>query len=145
MRAKKLADYVTETTAGQITDVATASRDAGMGIQQIADTIDETVFNGNAPARARMIARTESAGSLNQGEFVTAVSSGVFPSKEWLSQGDGRVRQGDAAIGADHVELDGQKMDIEAAFAPGLQHPGDQNAAAAAVINCRCSLLYLTD
>jgi hypothetical protein len=144
-RAAKLADYVAQTTANQITDVVKAGREAGLGISQVADTIDQSVFAGNAPARARMIARTESAGALNQGEFESARISGVFPTKEWLSQGDDRVREGDAFIGADHVELDGQQQEIEAEFAPGLQHPGDQNADASAVIICRCSLLYLTD
>lgn len=133
-RAATLADRVTETTAEQITAIMTAGQIAGMGISEIADTIESGVF-GQSEVRATRIARTETIGALNEGELVAAIETGVMRSKEWLTQGDDRVRD-------THAAIDGVRIDLGAAFANGCQYPGDPNAPPDETINCRCTLLF---
>ena len=136
-RAGRLSELVTRETASQVTLVVEQGVEQGLGMKQIADLIDDAVFDSQAPMRSTRIARTETIGSLNQGEFVSADAAGIFREKEWLSQGDDRVR-------FEHEDLDGVRMPMDAEFAPGLLHPGDQRAEASQIIQCRCTLLYHT-
>lgn len=134
-RATNLATNVGATTADQITAAVAAGRAAGMGIGDIADLIDAGVFGGGSAMRSARIARTETIGALNQGEYVAAKDSGVIQSCEWLTDGDNLVRES-------HAEQDGERIDIGDTFSNGLMFPGDQNGDASEVINCRCTLLY---
>jgi hypothetical protein len=136
-RARRLADFVTQETATQVSQAVALGQEQGLGVREIADLIDNLVFGGTAEMRATRIARTESIGALNQGEYLTAQDAGIFRDKEWLSQGDDRVR-------LEHEALDGVRIPIAGEFAPGLAHPGDQRAGPEQVINCRCTLLYYT-
>jgi HK97 family phage portal protein len=134
-RAANLVKNVTETTRQAIRAAVESGRAAGMGIRDIASLIDETTFGEITGSRATTIARTESVGSLNAGEFEAAVQSRVLRSKEWLTQGDGRVRD-------THAAINGQRVDIGSAFGNGLQHPHAEGAPAAEVIQCRCACLF---
>jgi HK97 family phage portal protein len=135
-RANRLAGNVSATTYEAIQTVVTAGRQDGLGVREIADAIQENVFGGEiSEVRAIRIARTETIGALNAGEHTAAIESGVIKSKEWLTQGDGRVRESHAAI-------DGNRVAINAQFPNGLEYPGDQAGDAADVIQCRCTLLY---
>lgn len=134
-RAKKLADYITDTTSRQVTSAVSAGRKAGMGVGQISNLINKAVFGGVAENRSRLIARTETVGAMNEGEFDTAKNSGVMQEKEWLTQGDDRVRD-------THAALDGVRIPIKDDFDNGLSYPGDQSGPADEVIQCRCTLLY---
>lgn len=134
-RATTLATYVGQASSDQISAAVSAGRAAGMGISDIADMIDESVFGSMAESRAETIARTETIGSMNQGEFTAAQESGVIQSCEWLTDGDDLVRES-------HAEQDGEIVDLGDTFANGLQFPGDQDGEASEVINCRCTLLY---
>lgn len=135
-RVTKLADYVTSTTAQQVSGIIAAGRSAGMGVQEIADLIDQSVFGESAGVRALRIARTETVGAMNQGEFMAAKQTGVIRSKEWLTQADDRVRDSHRAMAAVG------RVGLSSPFPNGLMHPGDQNGPADEVINCRCALLY---
>lgn len=134
-RNEKLGTYVTDTTARQITAAVAAGRKAGMGIGDIASLVDKAVFGGMTRSRAVTIARTESAGAMNQGEYDVAKDQGVMRSKEWLTQQDDRVRE-------THADIDGTRIDIDDEFDIGVSYPGDQSGEADEVINCRCTLLY---
>lgn len=137
-RAKALADFVSTTTADQISQLVSDGLANGLSTEQIADQIDAVVFGDQAAARAALIARTESIGALNEAEYVTATETGLFSQKEWLTQGDDRVRDS-------HAEYeDAGPVAMEYEYAPGLVHPGDQGAEIEEVANCRCSLLYYT-
>jgi hypothetical protein len=136
-RAGRLSELVTRETASQVTLVVEQGVEQGLGMRQIADLIDDTVFDNQAPMRSTRIARTETVGSLNQGEYVSASAAGIFREKEWLSQGDDRVR-------FEHEALDGVRIPMDVEFVPGLLHPGDQRAEASQIIQCRCTLLYHT-
>jgi hypothetical protein len=56
-------------------------------------------------------------------------------SKQWLTQGDDRVRD-------THAAIDGERVDIGAAFSNGLRYPHDPVGPASEVVNCRCSLTF---
>jgi len=136
-RAERLATYVTDTTSKQITRVVAAGRKAGMGIGDISRLINKSVFGGVSASRSTMIARTETIGAMNQGEFDLASTTGA-KTKEWLTQGDDRVRE-------DHDLIDGQRIPVDDDFPIGVRYPGDQMGAPDQVINCRCTLLYYDD
>lgn len=135
-RTNHLAGHVTTTTYQAIKDVVADSRGRGEGISKLADRIRDEVFGGDiTKARATTIARTETIGALNAGEAIAAQESGVIRSKEWLSQGDARVRDS-------HAEIDGTSAPLDGFFGNGLEYPGDQRGSADEVINCRCTVLY---
>lgn len=137
-RATRLATLVGETTAREVTAAVLAANEAGLSARQAAKLIDETVFGGMASKRSTVIARTETVGALNRGNYDSAQASGVFASKEWLTQGDDRVRES-------HADIDGERVEIDGPFSNGLASPGDNDAPADEVIQCRCTLLFHTD
>lgn len=135
-RATRLVDFVTKTTAEQIKTAVDVGISEGMGIGDIADLIQASVFGGMSDARAETIARTETIGALNQSAQAAASGSGVVDTKEWLTQGDDRVRDSHAAI-------DGEVVGIDETYSNGLEFPGDaENGDAEDVINCRCAQLF---
>jgi len=136
-RTERLASLVTRHTAEQVMAVVGAGREAGVGMREIAGMINEAIFESQAPQRSVVIARTETIGALNQGEYETARAAGIFAAKEWLTQGDDRVRE-------EHEDLDRMRVPIDADFTPGLAFPGDGRAGPEQVIQCRCTLLYHT-
>jgi hypothetical protein len=134
-RAGALVVNVTDTTRALIRASVAQGRDAGLGTREIARLIRETTFGEITQTRAVTIARTETVGAMNAGEYASALQSGVLRSKTWLSQGDGRVRDS-------HRAVNGETVDIRAAFSNGLQHPHAEGAPAREVVNCRCTVLY---
>jgi hypothetical protein len=136
-RTKRLAQYVGRTTGEHIMDAIAIGLREGMNVQQIAKLVDATTFGLGMNSRTVMIARTETIGALNQGEFDEAERVGTVAKKEWLSQGDGRVR--DTHL---YCEAEGQIPLASRFSATGMLHPGDQAGDAGDVINCRCTLLY---
>jgi len=136
-RADRLASYVTKTTADQITAAVSAGHKAGLGISKIADLVDSSVFQNQAPARAMTIARTESHGTLNQGEFLAAQATGVIRSKAWLETYNAEVPREDHIACADEGFIG-----IEEEFSNGLMFPGDPDGDAEDLINCHCAQLF---
>jgi uncharacterized protein with gpF-like domain len=133
-RASTLADYVGETSANRISEAV--ARGLREGSTDIAQEIRDRAFDEDTTLwRAEMIARTETIGALNEGEYVSALESGVFATKTWMTQGDDRVRES-------HAELDGVEIPLDEVFDNGLMFPGDQDGDPEEVINCRCTLLY---
>ncbi len=139
-RADRLSEYVGDTTSEAITDAIALGEAQGMSLNEIGRLIDQTAFGGESASRALMIARTETAGALNQGQFDTAVTSGVIQQKEWLTQEDDRVRDS-------HAECEDEgRIDIDETFdAVDMLYPGDPDGDAEDVINCRCTLLFYDD
>ena len=134
-RVNKLAGGVTQTTYDRISAIVDQGRAEGWPMRQIAEQIDAQVFQAEAPERSVTIARTETIGAQNAGAFAAARASGVIGAKEWLTQGDDRVRD-------THAAIDGQRIPMDQPFDNGLQYPGDQSGPASEVVNCRCTLLF---
>lgn len=136
-RAIRLAGNVSETSLQRVRDVIAAAREEGVGIAETAKRIRTEAFGGEISlSRATTIARTETVGALNEGQWVAATENGVMRSKRWLSQQDGRVRESHLT-----AESDGW-VPIDSAFSNGLQYPHEAGAPADEVVNCRCSALY---
>lgn len=135
-RAKRLAKHVGRTTSDAINAAIVIGVRNSMSLPQIAELVDKTAFGASAGYRATLISRTETVGALNHGQFYAASESEAVEGKEWLTQGDDRVRD-------THAECESMGViELEAPFQNGLQHPGDQAGDAGDVINCRCTLLY---
>lgn len=135
-RAARLAENVGETTGAAITDALAIAAREGMSIAETAKLIDQVAFGVSAAQRATTIARTETIGALNQGQFMAAAESGQIDGKEWLTQGDARVRE-------THTICEGEGViPIDDTFSNGCDYPGDPSGEPEETINCRCSLLY---
>jgi hypothetical protein len=136
-RVTKLSGSVTETTLQQIRDVIAQARIDGVGVSELATRIRSQVFADTiTTARATTIARTETVGALNEGAMLKAKQGGVFRSKQWVSQRDGRVRDTHRA-----AEAAGW-IPIESLYSNGLDYPHAPGAPAAEVVNCRCSQMF---
>lgn len=109
----------------------------GASLTQQTEAMHEAVrsfFNFTAD-RARLVARTESAGAVNGGSMLYYENEGVG-AKEWVTSHDDLVRPS-------HVACERQgAIPMERSFSNGLEYPGDQsNGEAGEVCNCRCSIL----
>lgn len=79
--------------------------------------------------RARLIARTEATAITNGAARRSVLGSGLLTDKEWLTQGDDRVRD-------DHIAMEGEIVPTEEPFSNGLDEPSEPN--------CRCTLIFHT-
>ena len=106
----------------------------GETISQIADRV-RSVYNF-ASNRAKVIARTESAGAMNGGQELVYRETGVT-SKEWITARDERVRES-------HQMMDTQTVKVGKPFVlPSgelLDFPGGDGSPEE-VINCRCTTI----
>ena len=104
----------------------------GESLQQIEQRIKNVyTFTGN---RAKTIARTETAGVINEAAHTVFADNGVA-GKRWITAGDDKVRETHVGAAADGV------IPIDQNFSNGLAYPGDPNGSAGEVINCRCALV----
>lgn len=94
-------------------------------------------YAGISRNKAMRIARTEShriqCKATADAQW-KAKENGADVVKQWDSSLDKRTRDS-------HVNVDGEIKELDEKFSNGLMYPGDQNGAAAEVINCRCALL----
>lgn len=93
--------------------------------------------------RAQTIARTEVVSASNAGSLAQAKALGRDGPAEkiWIATHDGRTR-------FTHQAADGQIVPIDDTFRVGhsrLAFPGDPSGAAEEVINCRCTLGWITN
>ena len=82
----------------------------------------------SATERAKLIARTEATAVTNGAAVRSAVGSGVETDKEWVTQGDDRVRARHARMEGERVKTDGGR------FSNGEDYPGE--------VNCRCTVIF---
>lgn len=108
----------------------------GESIPNIAKRIARDMGEINRKASIRY-ARTAATSAENRGRidsYRRAESMGIEMQKEWMATPDGRTRDS-------HVELDGVKVDTNAAFPNKCMYPGDPAGAPEEVWNCRCTLV----
>jgi SPP1 gp7 family putative phage head morphogenesis protein len=140
-RAQTFAKQITDTTYGQIREQLTAGAQAGESIPQLAKRIRH-LFQVASDSRARTIARTEVISAYNGASLAVVRDYGadVVGGKEWIATRDSRTRE-------DHRVADGQIKAMHEPFVVGgapMETPGDPTAPAGEVINCRCTIGYLT-
>ena len=88
------------------------------------------------------IARTETTTSSNFAAIKTAEQSDLVLDKVWISVQDNRTR----ITPYDHFDMNDQKQELNKPFFVGgenIQYPGDANASAGNVINCRCTIAFV--
>jgi len=136
-RADTLATLVGETTSKGITAAIGAAETAAMSVAETGRLVQASVFNERiTDARATVIARTESAAAMSQGNWDQAMAENIYQSKEWLAFSDARTRPTHSEAMAEG------RIPMDAAFSNGLQFPLETGAPAAEVIQCRCVLAY---
>lgn len=92
--------------------------------------------------RARRIARTEVNTASNYGQFIGADATEMPLLKKWITTADARTR--DAHIGMLHHPMIKKELFFDVGGEP-MMFPGDFNASAGNVINCRCTTAYALD
>jgi HK97 family phage portal protein len=112
------------------------SYDAGDSIEVIAQKLTEK-YDFFSKTRARVIARTEMTGVVNNGSFLAAGQVGATH-KEWVSTFDANTRDA-------HVYANGEKVPIKQPFiktGEAMMFPGDPAGSGYNTINCRCAINY---
>lgn len=120
------AQQVNDTTNTRIREVVALGTEAGEGIDQIADRIED-VFDEAIGYRSELIARTEVIRNSNMAAEESYKKSGVVESKEWYTTPDD-------ALCEDCMELDGQVVELGESFSGGVDSPPLH-------CNCRCVIL----
>lgn len=115
----------------------------GEAISEIGERLMRvTNMNKNSAIRnARtMTTSFENLGRLDGMEAMQKI--GTKLRKKWLATHDSRVRDA-------HAEMDGDVVSIDEPFHSsefgGIDYPGDPNAEAGNIYNCRCTLTYVID
>lgn len=94
--------------------------------------------------QAMRIARTETTTGTNYATVLAAEQSEFELEKTWISVQDNRTRRPPNSV-YDHLDMNGVKVDaFKPFFTSGeeIQYPGDPNAKAGNVINCRCKVVF---
>lgn len=129
---------ITERTRRIVRSVLNEAAAAGDGIQLAAKKLRERVAE-LAPARARVIARTELVSAGNYGSLLGAQATGLRLEKFWIATKDARTR-------IDHVNADGQGTALQDGFFQvggyPCRYPGDVLLPASERANCRCAVGY---
>ncbi|MFA5168749.1 MAG: phage portal protein [Candidatus Omnitrophota bacterium] len=123
-RAQEFAESATGTTLEKLSRTLSEGIDAGEGIVALRERVED-VYAEFPLYRAELIARTETTAANNAGFVEGWKQSDVVNGKEWITAGDGRVRD-------EHVELDGEIVPVDKNFSNGLPYPSEPN--------CRCVL-----
>lgn len=123
-RSLSRAGSVPETLRADVGRAIAAGLEAGETGAEIAARVRAHV-DGLADWQAERIARTTGAQAFEAGQQEAWTSAGVGKNR-WLTQRDNVVR-------AEHAGLDGEEVDVGAAFSNGSTQPEDPN--------CRCTLL----
>jgi uncharacterized protein with gpF-like domain len=110
----------------------------GLGGREIARNISRKAPEINR-TRAIRIARTESVTAANRAQLLAHEASPFVYEKAWLKVVDGRTRESHLAMDSSNfIDL----MDYFIVGGEQMLAPGDTDASAGEVINCRCVLLF---
>lgn len=135
---------IAATTRDALLRALTAGLSAGLSADEMVNKLKDWPYERFQAAR---IVRTEVGRAANVGATAQSRTSEYQQMKEWISSHDFRVRGHKPNEHANHVQLDGTKIDQDDSFrdvinGDELQFPGDPKASAASTINCRCSVAY---
>ncbi len=143
-------DQISETTTAKIM----ARIEDGMAKSESLADIVQAIrkLGADAAGRALTIARTETsvANAIGQAEAMKDAAE-VIPDlvKVWINANDERVRGNPGGLypdaSADHWSLMGEIVNSDQTFSNGLRYPKDVRGGAGEVINCRCSMLVVSE
>lgn len=138
-KAKEINTTTYEKLMKQLAAELAAGIEAGESIEHLSDRLlsaTDGVYENMSIARAELISRTETADTVNYGQYVVYLEEGL-EEKEWLATPGSDTRD-------EHAQADGQIVKIDEPFIVGgeqLMYPGDPNGSAGNVIQCRCTIL----
>lgn len=138
---EKITFRVNETLRNRLLSVLNESIEKGWGVTETVKQLDNT---GLTKYQAARIVRTEVNRAANAGIKAQGESFEYELMKEWISVQDRRTRGVDPKDHADHLRMNGQKVDFYQDFSDprsgaSLTIPGDPKAPAGDTINCRCN------
>lgn len=135
-REQRFAQAIPEDQWAELKEQLLAAMARGEGTDDLIRTVSRSGIV--SPARAEMVARTETIGAFNGGLQQGWDQSGIEGKKVWLAALDGRTRE-------THRAAHGQRVAVNENFNVGgfpTPTPG-QTGVAAEDINCRCSMDYI--
>lgn len=134
------------TLADEIVNIIISSFNNEMNIMQIRNLIYRKLNSPNFYRwQALRIARTETTTIGNYASLQAAKNSKLVLLKEWVSIQDERTRHRPVNF-YDHLVMNGVTVGIDEKFNVSndlLDYPGDTNAEAGDIINCRCGLSFI--
>lgn len=140
---EKITFHVNDTTKAKLLDVLNDAVENGWGIDEIVKRLEELPFTAFQAAR---IVRTEINRASNVGVQAQGETFAYLLMKEWVAVEDNRTRGRNTEDHADHYHMNEQTVDFEEVFKDPrngheLRHPGDPEAKAEDVVNCRCIMV----
>jgi uncharacterized protein with gpF-like domain len=142
-KVRNLLTHIPDETATMISDEISKAVSMGASPEQIAAGVQrilDVTGSNYWPNRAKVIAVTSVHSMANAGSqaamLMLQARSDRQLLKEWVSREDERVRP-------THHVADGQRVPVASYFMVGsspLLFPGDPDAPAGEVVNCRCSM-----
>lgn len=130
-RSELFAAQITETTFNELREVFKEAFDSDNPRKELISGIEQS-YEGYTTHRAETIARTETHGAFQKGNFEGYRQANV-PTKIWVAVLDGATR-------ASHAGIDGEEVPTDQTFSNGLMFPGDPSGPAREVVNCRCQM-----
>jgi hypothetical protein len=124
----KRSHEVTDTTKKRIAQLIDESEEEDL--DDIADQVND-LYEHDTPIRTHNIGRTEVITAASAAVTFAALSTGLTLMKEWVAVVDDRTRQS-------HLNVNGETIPLDETFSNGLRFPGDPDAPAEEVCNCRC-------
>jgi len=136
---KSALDSVNDVNYEQIRGILSEGYQRGASIGDITKEI-RAEYKHMREFRPARIARTEMTGVVNGGSFAGYKQAGIGK-KEWLASLDANTRD-------THAMADGEVVPINKPFTRTgwpIQYPGDPNAPAGEIVNCRCTIMPVVD
>lgn len=129
---------VSNTSREKIKRIIADAEERDLPSSEIADLLEESIGGDIGDRRAMTIARTEVHSASQDSQFEAAQATGLNLRKRWVATEDSRTRE-------DHLQADGQVIDMEESFEVGddeLLYAGDPDGSPEQIINCRCITVY---
>jgi uncharacterized protein with gpF-like domain len=130
------AEFTQSRMTGDLSKAISDAYQAGYGIDEITELLEEDVFPDMQTWEARRVARTEGMAGANKGRLTGFVDAGASD-KTWMARDDEDTRES-------HNEADNQTVPIGEPFTVGgesAQYPGDPSLPPEERIHCRCLVL----
>lgn len=143
---QNLSIEITQTLRDNILRTIQKGVDQGWGVDKIVRELNNATF---PKWMATRIVRTEINKAANTGAMVAATDSGILLDKKWISAQDNRTRR-IPRDKFDHLDMNGKQVGMDERFivpstsvVEALLYPGDPEASAGNVINCRCRVAFV--
>ncbi len=132
---------IQQTTRDNIAKIISDGVANGTSQTNLKKAIQSEMGSAATAARAKLIARQETATALATGQFEMMVAAGATI-KTWKHRPQENPRDGSHGQ-PNHVAMDGETVQINERFSNGLRYPRDpEDDRPEEVINCHCYLVY---